>query len=109
MVQCQKCGHDNPEGSGFCNKCGAALEGANQLGQSIVNPSGEKTLVIPGFFSTTVLTKSDLNIRILFEVILAIACIAGGLYLGQPWWGLGLGLVALGFGYIIYLFSTEAS
>jgi uncharacterized membrane protein YvbJ len=109
MIQCKACGRENPDDAAFCNKCGAALGIANQPGRTIVVPAREKTLVLPGLASTTVLTKSDLNIRIFIEVIFAIACIIGGFLIGQPWWGLGLGLVALGFGYIVYLFSTEAS
>jgi len=41
------------------------------------------------------------------EVILAIGCIIGGFAFGEPLWGIGLGVVALGFGYIMYLISTE--
>jgi hypothetical protein len=75
----------------------------------MLNPSREKVLVMPGLFGTRVYSKSQLNVRIFFEVVVAIACIIGGFIFGQPWWGLGLGLMALGFGYIIYMLSEEAS
>ena len=108
-MRCQTCDHENPEGAVYCNICGATIGGATQPAQSIVIPSEQKTLIVPGLFSTRTYTKSQLNIRIFFEVVIAIACVIGGFYFGQPLYGILLGVIALGFGYIIYLLSTEAS
>ena len=107
MVQCQACGHENPEGSAFCNKCGAVLEGSKSSNR-FPSPAKKEPLVIHGPFMDTVLTRSHLRARMAIEIILAIACVIGGFYFGQPWWGVGLGLMALGLGYVLYLMSTEA-
>jgi hypothetical protein len=108
-MRCQTCDNENPDGSAYCNKCGAAIGIATRPAQSTAIPSEEKKLVFEGPFSTRIYSKSQLNIRIFFEVAIAIICIIGGFYFGQPLYGILLGAMALGFGYVIYLLSTEAS
>jgi hypothetical protein len=70
-------------------------------------PESEKVLVLPGLASTTTFTKGQLNMRIIFEMGMALILIIGGFVLGQPVYGIILGLVALGAGYIIYLLRSE--
>ncbi len=48
MPFCTNCGHDNPEGSNFCGKCGSALVSAGdktELSERI--PTGDTTKTIP--------------------------------------------------------------
>jgi hypothetical protein len=93
----------------YCNLCGKAIERSTPESRSDAPPAKEKTLVLPGPFSSAIYTKSQLYMRIVFEVVIALACIIGGFYFGQPVYGILLGVMALGVGYVIYLFSTEAS
>ena len=45
MSFCTNCGHDNPEGSNFCGRCGAAL---TPPGEATVRvPTGDTTKNIP--------------------------------------------------------------
>ncbi len=45
MSFCTNCGHDNPEGSNFCGRCGSALTPAGEA--TVRVPTGETTKNIP--------------------------------------------------------------
>src|SRR3712207_6575237 len=45
MSFCTNCGHDNPEGSNFCGRCGAALTSHGEA--TIRVPTGDTTKNIP--------------------------------------------------------------